>query len=415
MRVRPQPMSRSLIFRGRPAVLFFLTALLATVVASAAPPEKGKAKPADSPQPPLFHPIDVPTGPTAAALTVGVSFAPRSGPWSAVSALYAGTHPDAQVWDLRGPLSTKPGRIQIGAGTLFLNGFALAAGAPLVELATLQAGEHMKCWDLIDTDQVRPFPELFLEPGRIRDRRGIFNGDSEIDDYAKVLVLAHYTSAKAFAQAARHDLTYAHLFNEPERYRGQVVHLEGRLLKLHRFDPPDEARGEGVSDLYEGWIMTDEYGENPACIVFTDLPRGLKIGGDRRLNIPVGFDGYFYKRYRYKAYDTKKAHEFRDAPLVIGHSPTGRFGTNAENDGAGAGDATDDWGYKVMWVFLGVVGSALLGVIGLTYWFRRTDRLIRRRISASRHTGFVLPSSIVDREPWIGDREDGEPLVDRGS
>src|SRR5579884_3356977 len=111
MRVRRQPMSQSLIFRGRPAVLCVLTALLATVAASAAASEKDKAKPADSPQPPLFQPIDIPPVPMAAALTAGVSFAPQSGPWCVISALYAGTHPDAQVWDLRGPLSTKPGRI----------------------------------------------------------------------------------------------------------------------------------------------------------------------------------------------------------------------------------------------------------------------------------------------------------------
>jgi hypothetical protein len=366
--------------------LSVLAALIATSGISTAAPRK----PVNPPPRSLFQPFVIQPE-NMVVLTAGAWFAPRSGPWCAFTALVAGAHPDIQVWNLRGPLSTRPGRIQIGAGSLFLAGFGPAAAAPLVELATLQAGDDRSCWDLINTDRLRPFPPLLIEEGRIRDRNGIFNGDPEVEAYSQVLVLAHYTSAKAFAQAARHDLSYANLFNEPERYRGQVVHVSGRLIKLLRFDPPDEARGAGVGDLYEGWIMTDDFGENPLCAVFTDLPAGLKIDNRRRLNVQVGFDGYFYKRYRYKAFDTKKANEFRDAPLVIGHSLTGRFGPGV----AAETEAGDNWGHNLMWVFLGMVGGSLLIVVVLTSWFRYNDRRIRRRISATRPSEFV-PPSIVD-------------------
>ncbi len=313
------------------------------------------------------------------------------------SALVAGAHPDIQVWNLRGPLSTKSGRIQIGAASLFLAGFGPPAGTPLVELATLQAGDDRSCWDLLDTDHLRPFPPALLEAGLIRDRKGIYNGDPEIEAYNQILILAHYTSAKAFAGGARRDLKYVNLFNEPERLRGQVVHVQGRLVKLLRFDPPDEARGAGVSDLFESWIMTDDYGENPVCAVFTDLPAGLTVG-NRRLNVPVGFDGYYFKRYRYKSPDTKKANAFRDAPLIIGHTLTGQFGPSA----AAEGGVSDDWGQNLIWIFLGVVGGSVLVVVVLTAWFRYNDSRVRRRISATRNAGFVPPS-------WVDGEEDMFP------
>ncbi len=379
MRMRRQPTSQSFVSGGRWMALSVLTALLAAVVACAAAPEKAKEKPAE----PLFQVIDIKSE-NMAVLTIGAEFAPGSGPWCGFSSLVAGSHPEVQVWNLRGPLSTRPGRIQIGASTLFLNGFG--RNAALNDLATLQAGDDMNCWNLINTDEVRPISKAMFENGLIRDRHGIFNGDLEIEAYSQFIVMAHYTSERAFAKAARRDVTYMHLFNDPERYRGEPIHLAGRLVRLLRFDPPDEARAEGVSNLYEGWIMTDAYGENPACVVFTDLPPGLKIDGDRRLNIDVGFDGYFYKRYRYKAFDTKKSNQFRDAPLLIGHTLTGNFGADA-----GGVDASDNWGHNLIWVFMSVVGGALAAVIVLTFWFRFHDRRINNRLTETRHTGFVPP------------------------
>jgi len=382
-------------------VLGVLAALAATAVISAAPPDKTKAKPVDSP-PPFLLPTEIKPE-HLALLTLGAPAAPPSGSWCALSDLYAGTHPEVKVWDLRGPLSTKPGRIQLGVGTLFLNGFGPTAA--VTELGTLQAGDALDCWSLINTDEVRPIPKLLLEDGFIRDQHGIFAGDLEIEAYSKIIVMAHYTSAKAFADKARHDVTFIHLFNEPKHYRGQVIHVSGRLVRLLRFDPQMEVRAEGVGDLYEGWIMTDRAGENPVCIVFTDLPPGLEIDSNRKYNMEVGFDGYFYKRYRYKAPDTKKPNQFREAPLLIGHTITGKFGPNNGD----AAETSDNWGFSLIWLFLGMAGGGALIVIAMTCWFRFHDRRIRRRIDATRHTGFVPP-----QERFIEPAETTTPDEDFG-
>jgi hypothetical protein len=156
-----------------------------------------------------------------------------------------------------------------------------------------------------------------------------------------------------------------------------------------------EARAAGLGDFYEGWIMTDAFGENPVAVAFTDLPPGLTVDNRRKYNEPVSFDGYFYKRYRYEAGDKKKANEFRDAPLLIGHTLTGRF-----ESGGASNNESDGWEHNLIWLFLEVVGGAALGLLALTVWFRYHDRRVRQRIRASRNVEFVPPSEeAMETEP----------------
>jgi hypothetical protein len=357
------------------------------LVLAAAPPGKDDQPAPVSRDAGMFPRVEVKSE-HLAALAIASPFVPRVGAFSAIADLYAGTHPNLMMWSLRGDFSTKAGRINFGARLLFYTGFGPPATTPLMELVVLLAGEQRDFWELIDTDEVRPIPEYLLKHGVIRDRTDMATGVPEYDAYWRILVQAHYTSEKAFAKAARHDLTYFNLFNEPERYRGQVVRVSGRLIRLVGYPAPDEARAAGAADLYEGWIMTDAFGENPVCVAFTDLPPGLTVDNRRKYNDPVTFAGYFYKRYRYKAGDSKKANEFRDAPLLIGHSIGGRF--NGPTDGD---DDAESWGHNLIWVFVSVVAGTLLGVMGLTFWFRYYDRRIRHRLLASRNREFVPPTA----------------------
>lgn len=380
---------------ARRLTLSMISVVVVAVLLAAAPPKEKKVQPAPpSENAPLEQPVEMKPE-YLAILSIAASGTQRLGSYSALSDVYTGASLDTPLWTLRGPFSTRPGRINVGTSLLFLTGFGPTATTPLMELVMLQAGEDRDCWNLVDTDVVRPFPDYFLEPGFIRDRHGIYNGDLEYEAYWQTLVLAHYTSANAFAKAARRDVTYVHLFNEPEHHRGEVVHVSGRLIRLSAFDPPTEARAAGVARLYEGWIMTDNYGENPVCVAFTDLPSGLTVDNQRKYNDKVGFDGYFYKRYRYKAGDSKKANEFRDAPLLVGHSPTGQFGSAVADD-------EDNWGHNLIWVFLGVVGGALVGVLVLTAWFRYHDRIVQRRLRASREPAFLPPSEEPSAEERRG-------------
>lgn len=372
-------MRRQSALKLQPAFPALLVALLLLVPATAAPPSEKAVEQSLSPG--EFKPEHL------ASLTFTAPCTPQIGAWTALSAVYAGASLDVPVWDLRGAFSTKVGRINAGASSLFLAGCGPFATVPLVELAVLQAGADRDCWELINTNKVRPIPKYFLSRGFIRDYDGIYTGVPEYEAYWRFLVQAHYTSAEAFAKAARRDVTYFHLFNEPERYRGEVVHITGRLIRLLRWDAPMEASAAGLGSFYEGWIMTDAFGENPVCVAFTDLPSGLTVDNRRKYNEPVSFDGYFYKRYRYKAGDSKKVNEFRDAPLLIGHTLIGRFGSGSNN----ASEEAEGWQHDLIWVFLEVVVGAVVGLIALTVWFRYHDRRVRQRIHASRNTEFVPP------------------------
>jgi hypothetical protein len=218
------------------------------------------------------------------------------------------------------------------------------------------------------------FPSAWSDP----------QADLENQAYSYVLYVASKTSLPAFAKSAKDNngLTYVHLFNEPSKYRGEVVHVEGRLKRLLKIDSPADARQAGVENLYEGWMFSDLYGANPTCLLFTELPPGVKPG--ETVEYRIAFDGYFFKRYRYKAADNYKANEFRDAPLLIGKSfvLTEPIAVAAE-----AG-----WAESLVPVFVALLGGTLALIAGTTWWFRRSDKQVRSRLEGARAVTFVEPT-----------------------
>jgi hypothetical protein len=341
-------------------------------------------------EPPLFPNLGLPVAEHLAAGCIGAGAAPQAGPWCATIALLEGAHPRVQRWDFFGPLSIRSGRAQVGAAALFLHGFAPAPGLPLGlgQAALLQVGhsedEVDRCWTLIDTDVCRPLPKWLLE--RIEDGKPIFSGTLETEAFNEVLIQAHYTSAKAFTEAARRQLTFAQIFAEPKKFRGIPIHIKGDLGRLARHDPPPEAVARGVTDLYEAEIFYDAQGLNPFVALFTELPPRLRpFLGEKRLGekkIEVSFDGYFFKKFREKAGDSK-ANTARDYPVFIGHSLViATLPPPAVND---------EWSSHLMVAFVGFVLFVVVGIILLTWWFRRSDERARRRLAAVREAGLVLP------------------------
>jgi hypothetical protein len=228
-------------------------------------------------------------------------------------------------------------------------------------------------WDKIDLSK--------LPPAKARQ----FDRDlSEIEVYCEALEKAYRFKAPSFASAVRSNLnlTPAHLMQEPRKYRGEVVHVEGHVRRVRRFDPPMMAEQAGVRDLYEGWLFDKAYGANPICLVFTELPEGLSVA--EKMDQPVTFDGYFFKRYRYQAADGKA--EGREAPLLIGNAPLLMAAPVAAAPPADSGWSTSLLvGFMVL-----VLGSAGL-VLWLIWWFRKGDRQVRSRIARATAPTFVDP------------------------
>jgi hypothetical protein len=213
--------------------------------------------------------------------------------------------------------------------------------------------------------------------------------------YDLLVLHARQMPADVLRRAARRDLTFAHLFG-PERakYRGELVHVEGRLRLLRRYDPPDTLRDGAwhISDLYEGWVFIEDYGKNPYCVVVTELPGGLKPA--EKLDLPVAVDAYFFKRYLYGARDGRRL-----SPLLIGRTIT----PLAEPAGQTGGN--------VVWAVPGAVLAATFGVIGLTaaagiavvWWFRRQDGWVRARLQRAH----------PDPADFAVEPADDRPLFDR--
>jgi hypothetical protein len=226
-------------------------------------------------------------------------------------------------------------------------------------------------------------------PLRIKLLRGITDGapvasglkgtpaDSvEFAAYIEALNKANLTPASAFANSARRDVTYAHLISDPNDYRGDVVHVEGRLKRVRRFNPPIAA--DNVRDLYEGWIFIHERGAEPVCLLFTELPQGLQVADT--MEVKVNFDGYFFKRYRYKAADNNP-NQAREAPLLIGRTVSLLEAPLAatENDKGGDNSA---------------LLVAFMAVVVLTVgWFRRSDKRVRSRIAGAMERDFQIGGS----------------------
>jgi hypothetical protein len=362
------------------AALLFCAPLLSPRQVVAAEPEKPS-------EPPLFNLL----GPRAeylAPLCIGAGAQPRTGALGALGALIAGEHPDLALWDLDAPRTERVAP-QIGAATLFLN----AAGAEpagllagtLSELALLRAGHDLDIWHLRDTDLVFPIGVDYLE--RIKDGKpipDIDSGDPELDAWYEFLSRAAQTPTQTFFRAGRKDVTYAHLFNEPKKYRGEVIFLKGKLYRVRKYDAPLTLQtSANIRSYYEGWVFCEDYGANPFCILFTELPPGVEVA--EQMDVPVEFAGYFYKKYRYKAGDNFKNTERRDAPLLIGHGLIAR-------PKPGGPVEPDEWGKDLLPYFLGLIVTTAGVIVLLGWWMRRGDRDVRQRLSALQQAEFILPS-----------------------
>ena len=219
----------------------------------------------------------------------------------------------------------------------------------------------------------------------------------ELLAYDKVVLLAREMPADVLRRAARRDVTFADLFGEERgKYRGQLVHIEGRLKLLRRLDLPSTLEGmaDGLNELYEGWIL-DRPSEAHYCVVVSELPPDLKPAEE--MDRPVECNAYFFKRYAYETRERTEGGGYvrRLAPLLIGRTilPKAQPPAGASLWALPAG------------VLAGTIGLVALGLgvgVAVVWWFRREDRRIRARLRQAR------PGATAERAdadlPWLADR-----------
>jgi hypothetical protein len=194
----------------------------------------------------------------------------------------------------------------------------------------------------------------------------------EAQCYERLLLHARRLPADTLRKASTNRINFAHMFGEDRaRYRGALVHIEGRLRRLRQFDPPPTLQGldEGLTHLYEGWIFVEEYGGNPYCVVCSELPSDLKPA--ETMDRLVECDAFFFKRYRYNALDG-----WRDAPLLIAKTIRPIAGTPQKS----MSSIWDMPAATMAGVFI-VIGLTVAAAAGAVWWYRRQDRVTKERVA----------------------------------
>lgn len=126
---------------------------------------------------------------------------------------------------------------------------------------------------------------------------------------AELLTWARDSTPDDWKANARTDVLFTHLWDQPARYRGAALRLEGTALRSLTYDVGSDVSPRGK--LYEVWFTTPESHKFPYAVVLEDLPKGFPIGHDISERIRV--EGYFLKLLAYQAGDVPRA-----APLLVG-------------------------------------------------------------------------------------------------
>jgi len=131
-----------------------------------------------------------------------------------------------------------------------------------------------------------------------------------LEPYCYLLSLARSVPPEVLEQHARSDVTIAQLLADPDKYRGQLLLLRGRLHRLIEDELPRNRYG--LTKRYEGWLATSEASGMPYVVIVTDPPVGLPLGGN--ILEPVQVAGFFLCWWRYTTQDGRRW----SAPVILG-------------------------------------------------------------------------------------------------
>src|SRR5262249_40999986 len=190
------------------------------------------------------------------------------------------------------------------------------------------------------------------------------------------------------ARVTRKELTWRVLMGrDRSKYRGEIVHVEGWLRRLVWIGSNKSLESQGIKNLYEAWIFPPDSHDEPICVVLSELPSGMETVENNQKFVRVAVDGYFFKRYKYRAVkDTKLT------PLVIGHTLT--VPSVAPDPGAEAFER----------LFLPTLLSMVFAMVVCAFiaqrWFRSGDRRAHDHFQRSREAEWVPPTDPDSRSGY---------------
>lgn len=144
-------------------------------------------------------------------------------------------------------------------------------------------------------------------------------------------------------------VTFRDLWNDPSRYRGRRVRVEGRVVRRFK-----QGAVGTFPALVEVWAVSPV--GDPFCLVFP-APTASPAGEGRSAPDPapgasVRFEGTYLKKLRYRGSDTDRL-----APLIVGSRPPTVTSPAPPRDAAEPQGGPD----RTAWVF-GLVAAGLVGL-----------------------------------------------------
>jgi hypothetical protein len=290
-------------------------------------------------------------------------------------------HPDASAPLLLGYATPSPSEEVMrlaAAASVVTSGFDPAgAVSPVVRL---RLGERANYWVIEDPSRPPPLDRRYLD-GVVdgqplpRSYDDDLDAQEEVFAYFDAILKASRTPRKVFLDAVRKEITYLNVHNEPKRYRGEIIRIDGDLARVIRHEPTLPEQQAGIKNVYEMWLLTDRFGKgNTACLITTELPPGITVAEEVKGTKLVSFVGYFFKKYRFKPADAKKDTEYRVAPMIVGYVVPSQ--PKAQDDGS-------NWSRNVILIFLAVLAGTIAILFVMTWASRRTDRRILSQVQGT--------------------------------
>jgi hypothetical protein len=238
-----------------------------------------------------------------------------------------------------------------------------------------------------------PPPDDSPELQGIRDRTVV----NSTDNAAFRLLFDRVRSAPPaeLARRARHDVVFSQLLENPGRYRGLPIRVEGYARRVLVQDGIN-TRVVPAGRFFEAYVFTADSQKYPYVLAVEDLPKTLPTGDD--LLERVGFDGYFLKMMAYRGGDDK----LYVAPLLIG-----RLGHAAEPSPVGGGGRSR----TLTWTLTPLI--ALFGYLMLRWAFHLKKVLApRRTLPRGMHpVDDIDPDALAAWVDSPADDEGGDPFA----
>ncbi len=155
-------------------------------------------------------------------------------------------------------------------------------------------------------------------------------------------------------------------------YQRELLHYEGRLVRLRRFKAPAGLGLDKIEWLYEAWILPkSNQRQDPIFFVLTcvEAPEGLEPSEEYKKPIWVSFDAYYFKVLTYPTAEKKPdgKPQWRRSPLFLGRN----FTINPPPEKSGDGG---EWaaGFALAAITIALVCAAVFTMI-----HRRGDRKVK--------------------------------------